>query len=132
MRNTLDFVKLFAALAVIVSFMGCGSEEIEGTSEEEPQAAAVQYLELYTVGRGSPPGDVRSGPQRRLMAERAAVVQALLEALKEAGYGEDMLNVEEAKIMTAGYVKSYEKLEKKLFEDDSVMVRLKVIVRKRT
>ena len=55
----------------------------------------------------------------------------MLAALKEAGYGDELLKEEDARLMIDGKVKGHEIIERKLHEDDSVTVRLKVLVEKR-
>ena len=121
---------ILLSLLLLLSLPGCGDEEMEsGEMQEEAQAVSDLYLEVYTSGTGVPPSNIKSGPQRRLMAERAATVQALLEALRESGKDEELLKAEAARIETSGYIKSYEVVEKKLKSDDSVEVRLRVVVK---
>ncbi len=121
---------IILSLLLLLMLSACGEEQTEGELREEAQAVAESYLEVYASGRGVPPANIKSGPQRRLMAERAAKIQALLAALRQAGKSEDLLRKEAGKIETSGYIRSYEVLEKKLGSDDSVEVRLRVIVRK--
>jgi hypothetical protein len=120
---------LLGILIISLLFVtSCGDELSEGELNEEAQAVPAAYLEVYTSGKGLPPEGMTSGPQRRLMAERAARIQALLAALREAGKDEELLKAESARIETSGYIRSYEVVEKKLNPDDSVVVRLRVLV----
>ncbi len=124
-----SFLAITFSFLLLLSLPGCGEEKTEGEMTEEAQAVADLYLEVYSSGTGKAPPNIKSGPQRRLMAERAATVLALLEALRQSGKSEELLKAERGRIETSGYIKSYEVVEKKLMSDDSVEVRLRVVVK---